>query len=415
MARNLYSVDRARQVAERRLPRMVYDFLEGGALDERTLARNRAAFAEARFEQRVLVDLPEVRTETRVLDTEFAVPLAVSPMGLLTVLHPRADLAIASAAAEAGSVFVHSPWSGCSLEQVQEQAGSRLWAQIAFWSDRSVTDEHIARAKNLGVDTLVVAGDVSFTSKRERDLRHGTGMPPRPPFADVVNVALHPGWLWRLVTGPALTWGTYRIDGRRIRMGEMDHWMERHETHRASWTDLAELRARWDGRLVVKGVMGAANARAAVDAGADAVFVSNHGGRQFDGQPATLDVLPAIADAVGGRAAVVLDGGVRRGSDIAVALNHGADLVSAGRPFAYGLAAQGERGVQQVFAALADELVTAMGFLGAASIRDLTAQGSARDAVTGRNELGVAEGVHDVDRRVQGFARLPLLRDLDRG
>lgn len=373
MSAPFFSVDSARAKAKKRLPKMVYDFLEGGALDERTLHRNRHAFAESSLKQHIMVDISKVDTSTQVLGTDFALPVAVSPMGLQTVLHPDADAAVARAANAAGSVFIHSPWSGCSIEEIYEASHGRMWSQVAFWEDRSVSDDHISRAKAAGIDTLVIAGDVAVSSKRERDIVHGTGMPPRPPLADVFNVMMHPGWLIRWVMGRRITWGSYKIDGRRIKMGEMDDWMSRHGTYRATWQDVAELRARWSGKLVVKGIMCPEDAKLALAAGVDGVFVSNHGGRQFDGQPATLDVVAQVADAVAGKAEVILDGGVRRGSDIVTALGQGADLVAAGRPFAYGLAAAGEHGVHEVFNILADELATAMRSVGVPDVAALGA------------------------------------------
>lgn len=385
-----HSVEAIRRIARRALPEMVYDFLEGGALDEQTLQRNRQAFQEVLFKQRVLNDLRHTTTKTEIFGTELSVPLIVSPMGLQTLLHPGADLAVARSAAKAGSVFIHSPWSGCSLEETAKAAPGRTWAQVAFWEDREVTRDHVARARQLGINTLVVAGDVGVSSKRDRDIVHGTGMPPKPPLRDVVDVMLHPKWLLRWLTGPGMTWGTYKIDGRRIRMGEMDDWMTRHHTLTATWKDIEELRATWDGNIVVKGIMCAEDAEIAVSAGADAVFVSNHGGRQFDAQPATFDVLAGVADRVGDRAKVVLDGGVRRGSDVAAALIRGADVVSAGRPFAYGLAAGGVPGVERIYEIITDELTTLLKSVGAKTVEDLgdaCLADSFGRAVTAHNEM----------------------------
>lgn len=350
---------------------MVFDFIDGGALDEVTLRRNRAAFDEVELGQRILVDAADLRSDTTVDGTRFDLPVIVSPMGLLTVCHPDADVAVARAAATAGSVFVHSPWSGCSLEEVADAAPGRVWAQIAFWRNRHETDRHLDIARRAGIDTLVIAGDVAVSSKRDRDLRHGSSIRPRPPLRDVIDTALHPGYLWRLATGRRLTFGTYEIDGKPLRTGQMTSWMDANENPSASWEAVADLRRRWDGRILVKGVMSAHDARTAVDHGADGVFVSNHGGRQFDAQPATLDVLAQISEAVNGRATVVFDSGVRRGSDVAKALALGADLVAAGRPFAYGLAAGGQSGVAKAFEIFADELLTVMGFVGARTLNDL--------------------------------------------
>ncbi|MBK0421722.1 alpha-hydroxy-acid oxidizing protein [Leucobacter sp. CSA2] len=371
MTEKLYSIEALRRRAHRRLPKMVSDFLDGGALDERTLRANREAFESLRFKQRILRDLSEINVSTSALGEDLGIPMIVSPMGLLTILHPDSDLGIARAVARARSLMVHSPWSGCSLEETHDAAGGRVLAQIAFWRDRKVTEEHIARARNLGVSTLVVAGDVAFSSKRERDIVHGTGMPPKPPIRDVFDVALHPGWMAGWLTGRPMTWGSYRIDDRRIRMREMDGWMSRHNTKDATWEDVAAIRRSWDGRIAVKGVMCVEDAEEAVNAGADAIFISNHGGRQFDNQPGTVDVLPRIADAVGDRAEIIVDGGVRRGSDIVAALGRGANLAAGGRAFAYGLAAAGEAGADRAFAVLSDELRIALAYAGVRSVSEL--------------------------------------------
>ena len=363
--RPTHSIADLRRLAKRRLPAMAFDFLDGGALDELTLRRNRSAFDEIDLQQRVLVDAAGTETGSTALGTRLDVPLIVSPMGLLTVCHPDADVAVARAAADAGSVFVHSPWSGCSPEEVADAAPGRVWAQISFWRNENETRRHLDIARRAGIDTLVVAGDVAVSSKRDRDLRHGASMPPRPPLRDIVDTAMHPGYLYRLATGRRLTFGTYRVGDRPLRIREMTPWMEANENPSATWEHVADLRRRWDGRILVKGIMSVPDARAALAHGVDGIFVSNHGGRQFDGQPATIDVLPAIADEVAGRATIVLDGGVRRGSDIVKALALGADVVAAGRPFAFGLAAGGQAGVSRAFELLTDELRTVMGFTGA--------------------------------------------------
>lgn len=376
---NNHSINDLRSRARRRLPKMVFDFLEGGALDEHTLRRNEHAFSDRLLRQRVLFDAVNPDTSTSALGQSFDIPLIVSPMGLLTLCHPSADVAVARAAAAAGSAFVHSPWSGCSLEEVTDAAPGRTWAQIAFWNDTSETARHVDRARALGIDTLVIAGDVAVSSKRDRDLRHGTAMPPHPPLRDVADVALHPGWLLRWMFGRPMTFGTYQVNGRRMRMREMEPWMHANENPSATWETFAELRANWNGRILVKGVMSSADAELAMQHGADGVFVSNHGARQFDQQPATIEVVSRIAETVEGRCAVILDSGVRRGSDIAQALALGADLVSAGRPFGFGLAAAGETGVSQAFEMLKDELETVMGFVGASTIAELDQQIFATD------------------------------------
>lgn len=366
----IYNIDGFRSAAKRKLPAMVFDFLDGGTLDEKTLHRNRSAFDGILLEQRVLVDVGVIDTSTHVLGTRVELPLIVSPMGMLTGFHPASDLAVAKAAARAGSIFIHSAWSACSLEEVSDASPDKVWAQVNFWRDALEVRKHVDRARDLGIDTLVIAADVNVAAKRERDLRHGTRMPPEPPLSDVVNTALHPVWLWRLATGRPITYGNYQLSGRPIRMSEMDPWVKRNANTEASWKDFADLRRLWSGQLVVKGVMSPKDAEIAIDHGADGVFISNHGGRQFDSSSATVEALPRVADAVNGRIPIIVDGGIRRGSDIAKVIALGATSAAAGRPFAYALA-NGGSSLDRAFEILRDEFETTMGFLGATKVSEL--------------------------------------------
>lgn len=364
-------IDDYRRGSRKRLPRMISDYLEGGALDETTLRANEERLNAVMLRQRTLVDLTNLDTSTTAMGHSLAMPLMVAPMGMLTIFHPGSDPAVARAAVRAGSIFIHSAWAGCSLEEVAKVAPENLWAQVAFWKDPEETASYIKRARAVGVETLVVSADVGSSSKRERDLHHGLSMPPRPPVADYFEAATHPGWLWRWLTGRKMTYGNYDINGRPLRMDEMNNWMASNKNPGADWDDFAKLRSDWSGNLVVKGIMDAEDAARAVEEGADGIFVSNLGGRQFDSQPATIDVLPSIADAVGGRAEIYLDGGIRRGHDIVKAVALGARAVLAGRPFAYALATGGERAVDHAFSILHEEFKGAMGSVGKTSVADL--------------------------------------------
>jgi L-lactate dehydrogenase (cytochrome) len=375
-------IDDYRLASRKRLPKMISDYLEGGALDETTMRANEERLNALMLRQRTLVDLTHMDTSTTVLGHSLAMPLMVAPMGMLTMFHPGSDPAVARAAVRAGSIFIHSAWAGCSLEEVAKVAPDNLWAQVAFWKDPEETASYIKRARAVGVETLVVASDVGSSSKRERDLHHGLSMPPRPPVADYFDAAAHPGWLWRWLTGRKMTYGNYEINGRSLRMDEMNNWMASNKNPGATWTDLAKLRSEWSGNLVVKGIMDAEDAVRAVDEGADGIFVSNLGGRQFDSQPATIDALPSIVEAVGGRAEIYLDGGIRRGHDIVKAVALGARAVLAGRPFAYALATGGEKAVDHAFGILHEELKGAMGSVGKTSVADLDESVFAR--TTGR-------------------------------
>lgn len=376
MAEKVVSVRDMRRAAERRLPRMIFDFLEGGALDEATLRENESDLAALRIRQRVLQDISSCGLATDVLGQRIELPLMISPMGLLGLFHPLGDPALARAAARCGTIFVHSAWSGWSVEDVVREAPGSTWCQVAFWTDAGITRDHVERARATGVEVLVIAADVAISSKRERDLHHGLAMPPRPTLRDIANSARKPAWLAglaRLAAGPKLTYGNYRLDGRRMRLNEMYAFMRANENRSATWTDVERLRGEWNGKIVVKGVMTAEDARSAVGAGADAVIVSNHGGRQFDAQQSTVAALPAVLSAVDGAAETFVDGGIRRGADVVKFLALGAKACLVGRPVAYGLAARGEAGADRVLDLLRDELAVALGFAGRSDIADVDA------------------------------------------
>jgi len=367
----IVSIDDYRRASRWHLPKMITDYLDGGALDEITTRANRESLDALMLRQRSMVDLSDLRTDATVLGQQIDLPLIVAPMGMLTIFHPGSDPAVARAAVNAGSIFIHSAWAGCALEEVAPIAGDKLWAQVAFWKDPEETESYIKRARKAGVKTLVVAGDVGSSSKRERDLHHGLSMPPRPPVVDYLTTAMRPQWIYRWLTGRKMTYGNYSIDGQPLRMDEMNQWMAKNKNPGANWADFARLREQWDGNLVIKGIMDPEDAARAVDEGADGIFISNHGGRQFDAQPATIDVLPSIVSAVNGRAEIYLDGGIRRGHDMVKAIGLGATAVMAGRPFAYALATGGEPAVSKAFKILHDEFKGAMGFVGKTRVSEI--------------------------------------------
>lgn len=367
----IVSIDDYRRAARRKLPKMIYDYLEGGALDESTVRANRESLDALLLKQRNFVDLTGLDTTTTLLGTEVTMPLLVSPMGMLTIFDSGSDVAVANAAAAAGSIFVHSAWAGCSIEEVVGSTPATVWAQVGLWKDTREVAEYLDRVEALGVDTIVIAGDVSSSSKRERDLHHGMSMPPRPPVVDYLRTATKPGWIWKWRTGRAMTYGNYSVDSRPMNMSEMNKWMADNKNKAVTWSDIQDIRRRWSGKVVIKGIMNGEDAKRAVHEGVDAVFVSNHGGRQFDAQPATIDVLPEVVEAVDGGAQVFLDGGIRRGHDIVKAMALGADAVMAGRPFASALAARGQAGVEHAFAVYREELIGAMGFVGARRVAEI--------------------------------------------
>ena len=347
------------------------DYLEGGALDEVTLRANTSDLTALRLQQRVLRDVHELDLGVDLFGSPFRAPVAIAPMGLLSLFRPEADVALARAAKDAGTVFIHSAWSGTALADVAASAPGSVWSQITFWPDERLVERHLERAHRARIDVLVVAADVSVSSKRDRDLRNGFTMAGRPSLRSVVNAARKPRWVARFLAGPRVAFGDQTVDGRPMTLRQMEQFME-HENAAATWADLARLRSAWPGRIVVKGIMGPDDARTAIDVGADAVYVSNHGGRQFDAQPSTAAALPAIVDAVGGLVPVLVDGGIRRGGVVVKMTALGADLCLVGRPVVYGLVHAGQEGARQILEVLTEETAVALAFTGTPRLRDVT-------------------------------------------
>ena len=354
---------------------MVFDYIDGGAEDERTLRANEAAFAELTWRPRSAVVHPEVDLRTTVLGHELSLPVILAPVGSSRMFWPRGEAQAAAAAGEAGTVYTLSTLSGTRMEEVREASSGPCWYQLYLCGGREVGLEAIARAKACGYSALVVTIDTPVAGMRERDVRNGSAQLIARRFPDVVpflpQVLVKPGWVldfWRdgfpmdfpnilLPEGPM----PYADIGAQLAAAAV------------SWDDVAWIAEAWDGPIVVKGVHTADDARRAVDVGASAVVVSNHGGRQLDGVAATLRVLPEVVAAVGDRVEVLLDGGVRRGGDVAKALALGARAVLVGRAYAYGLGAAGREGVAKAIDILRTELERTLKLLGCPSVHDLDA------------------------------------------
>lgn len=367
------NVEDVRSIFARRVPTAVRDFIDGGGEDEVTVRRNRAAFEAIAFRNRPLTDASTRTLSTTLLGTPVTAPLVLAPVGLASLAHPLGERAAAMAAARAGIVSTLSSSSCWSLEDVADATpDAPKWFQLYVWRDRAITADVAARARAAGYTALVVTVDVPVGGRRERDLRNGFTIPPRPTWRHTGDVLRHLPWVtrfaWDEMFGHGLTMGNF--GGRTAvtqRLAFMDRVNSRFDPG-MTWDDLEWLRSLWDGPMVIKGITNADAAREAVARGMDAVWVSNHGGRQLDGLPATIDVLPEIADAVDGRAEVYLDSGIRRGTDIVKALARGARACMIGRPFVYGLAAGGQAGVEKVIELLVKELDTTLALLGCASV-----------------------------------------------
>jgi L-lactate dehydrogenase (cytochrome) len=368
-----YTIDDLRCLARRRLPRAVFDFVEGGAGDERTVARNRAAFERLLFQPRVLVDVSKREQATVVLGERVKTPVLVSPTGMAGLCWPRGEVAAARAAHELGTIYTLSTHSSCSIEEVAAEAPGPLWFQLYVWQNRELTRSFVDRARVAGYRALVLTVDVPVISRRERDLRNGFTVPPRLTVRNVADTLRRVGWMRRVLLGPRLTLANLvgATGAPRTDIVTLAGVAQRQVDPSMTWADLAWFRSLWSGPLLLKGVLTATEARRAAEHGVDGLIVSNHGGRQLDGTLATVEALPEIVDAVGHRMEVLLDGGVRRGADVVRALALGARAVMVGRPYLYGLAAGGPAGVRRALEILAGEVDHALALTGVPRVGDL--------------------------------------------
>jgi L-lactate dehydrogenase (cytochrome) len=368
------AIDDLRRLARRRLPRAVYDFIEGGAGDELTVRRNRAAFERLLFEPRVLVDVSKREQSTVVLGERVATPVILSPTGMAGLSWPKGEVAAARGAHDAGTIYTLSTHSSCSIEEVSAGAPGPLWFQLYVWQNRELTRSFVERARAAGYRALLLTVDVQVISRRERDLRNGFTVPPRVTVRNVVDTLRRVGWVRRVLMGQRrLTLANLvgAPGAPRTDIVTLAGVANRQVDPSISWADLAWFRSLWSGPLLLKGVMTAADARRAAEHGIDGLVVSNHGGRQLDGTRATIEALPEIVDAVGNRMEVLLDGGVRRGADVVRALALGARAVMVGRPYLYGLATGGQAGVRRALEVLANEVDHVLALTGVPRVADL--------------------------------------------
>jgi len=353
---------------------MVFDFVDGGADGELALSANRAALDRVLFSPRHLVDVAERDVSTTIFGSPVSVPLVLSPSGLATLVDPEGELAAVRAAGDAGVIFAVSTGSGHSLEDIAAVGAGRLWFQLYLWKSEDVVDSLITRAREAGYEALVVTVDVPVVGKRERDLRNGMSLPVRVRPGAIADAAMHLPWLVRMLRGPEITFGSLVGIAGGDDASSIGEYTTRELTDPTrTWDDLLSIRRRWDGPLLVKGVMNRADAVAAVQHGADGVMVSNHGGRQLSSVPGVADVLPSIVDAVGDRAEVLLDGGVRRGEDIVKARALGATAACGGRLWFWALAAAGGAGVERILSVLASDVDRTLALIGRARYDDVDA------------------------------------------
>jgi L-lactate dehydrogenase (cytochrome) len=392
------SVDDLRAVARRRLPRGVFDYIDGAAEDEISLAANSDAYRRIRFRPRVLRDVSGVNPATTLLGRPVSLPLVIAPTGFTRIAHSAGEIALARVAARAGIPYTLSTLSTRSIEEVAAVSTGAKWFQVYVWRDRGLVREMVERAASAGYEAIVLTVDTPVLGNRQRDVRNGLTLPPKLDLWTILDGIIHPGWTLDFVRAEPIRFAN--VVGRAVGDGadavSLSDYINTQFDPALSWRDVEWLRSIWRGPIVLKGIQTVEDARLAAEAGVAAIALSNHGGRQLDCAPAPLDLVPAVADAVGERVEIICDGGVRRGSDVVKAIALGARACMAGRAFLYGLGAAGESGVDHVCRYLTSGMRRTMALIGCRTVGDLS-----RDCVTAWSE---GDPAHEVEERADGQA-----------
>lgn len=371
--RRAANIQDLRLIARRRLPRGVFDYIDGGAEDEITLARNSRAFRDIEFRPRVLNDVGTVDPSSELLGRTASFPLVLAPTGFTRIAHSPGELAVARSAERAGLPYALSSLATRSIEEIREVSDGDLWFQVYVWADKDLVAEMLDRANAAGYSTIVITVDTAVLGRRERDVRRGFSLPPKIGLSTIVDGMLHPGWTLDFVRHEPIRFAN--VVGRSVGDGSdpvsLSDFVSRQFDPSLNWTDIEWFRNRWDGRIVLKGIQTVADALIAADHGVDGIALSNHGGRQLDCAPPAVELVGPVTDSVGDRLEVICDGGVRRGSDIVKAVALGAKACMAGRAYLYGLGAAGEQGVDHALSLLRDDVCRTMALTGCTSIADV--------------------------------------------
>ena len=379
-------VEDLRKLARRRLPAGVFDYIDGGAEDERTLHRNTRAFQEVGFQPRVLRGIGEIEPSCSLLGRTTPLPFVLAPTGFTRIADPQGELAVARSAARHGLPYALSTMGTRTIEEVAAAADSvewgadgerRLWFQIYAWKDRALVKEMINRAAHERYEALVLTVDAALLGRRERDVRRGMSLPPKLGLGTIFDGIRHPGWTRRFLANPPIVFANVAGNdtvGDGSSAVNLAAYMASQFDSTLSWEEIDWLRSVWNGKVIVKGIQTTADAAIATEVGVDAIALSNHGGRQLDDAPAPLEITARCRDAAGDDMEIIVDGGVRRGSDVVKARALGADAVMAGRAYLYALAAAGEQGVDWMLDFIDEGVRRTMALCGVASIEDITAE-----------------------------------------
>ena len=365
-------VDDLRKKMQRRVPRMFYDYCESGSWTESTFTANETDLQDIKFRQRVAIDVSERSTAMTMLGQEVPMPVALAPTGLAGMQHADGEILAAQAAEAFGVPFTLSTMSICSIEDVAENTSKPFWFQLYVMRDRQFISSLVERARAANCSALMITLDLQIMGQRHKDVRNGLSAPPKLTLKNMANLATKPSWCLGML-------GTRRREFRNIvghvsgvkDMSSLADWTVNQFDPRLSWDDVREIRKQWGGKVIIKGILDAEDAKQAVNVGADAVIVSNHGGRQLDGAPSSIAALPAIVDAIGNKCEVWMDGGIRTGQDVLRAVALGAKGTLIGRAYLYGLGAGGRDGVSKVLEILHKELDLTMALCGRSKLAEV--------------------------------------------
>ncbi|MFL6662840.1 MAG: L-lactate dehydrogenase [Rhizobacter sp.] len=363
-------IEDLRVLAERRVPRMFYDYADSGSWTESTYRANEADFAAIRLRQRVAVNMENRSTRTTMAGVDVAMPVALAPTGLTGMQHADGEILAARAAEAFGVPFTLSTMSICSIEDVAAHTKAPFWFQLYVMRDRDFVERLIDRAKAARCGALMLTLDLQILGQRHKDIKNGLSAPPKPTLANLVNLATKPRWCLGMLGTKRRQFGNIVGHVKGVAdMSSLSSWTAQQFDPKLNWGDVEWIKKRWGGKLILKGILDVEDARLAAASGADALIVSNHGGRQLDGAPSSIAALPAIAEAVGSKIEVWMDGGIRSGQDVLKAVALGARGTLIGRAFLYGLGALGEEGVAKCLQLIHNELDLTMAFCGHTDIR----------------------------------------------
>ena len=366
------NIEDLRLLAKRRVPRMFYDYADSGSWTESTYRANESDFQRIKLRQRVAINMEGRSIKSQMVGQTVAMPVAIAPTGMTGMQHADGEILAARAAEKFGIPFTLSTMSICSIEDIAANTKAPFWFQLYVMKDRAFIERLIDRAKAARCSALMVTLDLQILGQRHKDIKNGLSAPPKPTLANMINLMMKPRWCLGMLGTKRRSFGN--IVGHVQNVGDLSSlsaWTSDQFDPALSWADVEWIKKRWGGKLILKGILDAEDARLAAASGADALIVSNHGGRQLDGAPSSIAALPAIADAVGDKIEVWMDGGIRSGQDVFKAVALGAKGTLIGRSFLYGLGAMGEEGVTKCLQIIAKELELTMAFCGHTDIRNV--------------------------------------------